>query len=339
MLHLLFLVPVLPFCGFAMLALAGRWLTKRQIALVGVGSVGLSAFFAVLVSLDFVIGAPPGDAFSQSLWTWMNVGGFSPHIAFYLDSLSVIMILVVTVVGFLIHLYSAEYMADEPDGYARFFAYMNLFVGSMLMLVLADNLLLLYLGWEGVGLCSYLLIGFWYTDPANGRAARKAFIVTRVGDTAMLVGLLLLFTKLGTLQIQPLMQAAQAHWVVGSSITVAAAGLLLGGALGKSAQLPLQTWLPDAMAGPTPVSALIHAATMVTAGVYLIARMNVLFTWRRSSTRRSRRSARARCSWPASAPWPSATSSACSPIRRSARSATCSWPSASAPGRRRCSTS
>jgi NADH-quinone oxidoreductase subunit L len=278
LLHLLFLVPILPFCGFVILALGGRWLTKTQIALVGVGSVGLSAVIAVAISLNFVADAPTGNAFSQSIWTWINIGGFTPHIAFYLDSLSVIMILVVTVVGSLIHLYSAEYMEEESDGYARFFACMNLFVGSMLTLVLADNLLLLYLGWEGVGLCSYLLIGFWYTDPANGRAARKAFTVTRVGDTAMLVGLLLLFTKLGTLQIQPLMQAAQAHWVVGSSITVAAAGLLLGGALGKSAQLPLQTWLPDAMAGPTPVSALIHAATMVTAGVYLIARMNVLFT-------------------------------------------------------------
>ncbi len=277
MLHLLFLVPILPFCGFVILALAGRWLTKTQVQLVGVGSVGLSAIIAVAISLNFVADAPAGNAFSQSIWTWINVGGFTPHIAFYLDSLSVIMILVVTVVGWLIHLYSAEYM-EEEDGYARFFAYMNLFVGSMLTLVLADNLLLLYLGWEGVGLCSYLLIGFWYTEAANGRAARKAFIVTRIGDTAMLVGLLLLFTKLGTLQIQPLMQAAQAHWVVGSSITVAASGLLLGGALGKSAQLPLQTWLPDAMAGPTPVSALIHAATMVTAGVYLIARMNVLFT-------------------------------------------------------------
>ena len=278
MLHLLFLVPILPFCGFVVLALFGRWFDRRQVAAIGVGSIGLSALFALLVGFDFVIAPPAGDHFSQSLWTWINVGGFSPHIAFYLDSLSVIMILVVTVVGFLIHLYSAEYMEDEPDGYARFFACMNLFVGSMLTLVLADNLLLLYLGWEGVGLCSYLLIGFWYTDPANGRAARKAFIVTRIGDTALLVGLLLLFTKLGTLQIQPLMEAASAHWVVGSSITVAAAGLLLGGALGKSAQLPLQTWLPDAMAGPTPVSALIHAATMVTAGVYLIARMNVLFT-------------------------------------------------------------
>ena len=155
---------------------------------------------------------------------------------------------------------------------------MNLFVGSMLVLVLADNLLLLYLGWEGVGLCSYLLIGFWYKDASNGLAARKAFIVTRVGDTAMLIGLFILFHTLGTLQIQDLMHRASAHWAVGSPYAIAAAALLLGGAVGKSAQLPLQTWLPDAMAGPTPTSALIHAATMVTAGVYLIARTHVLYT-------------------------------------------------------------
>jgi NADH-quinone oxidoreductase subunit L len=166
----------------------------------------------------------------------------------------------------------------DDEGYARFFAYMNLFVASMLTLILANNLLLLYLGWEGVGLCSFLLIGFWYQDPANVRAAGKAFIVTRFGDTAFAVGLFLLFTKLGTLDIQELMHRASEHWVVGSGIAIAAAALLLGGAVGKSAQLPLQTWLPDAMAGPTPTSALIHAATMVTAGVYLIARTHVLFT-------------------------------------------------------------
>ena len=186
------------------------------------------------------------------------------------------MALVVTFVGFLILLYSAEFM-EEDEGYSRFFAYMDLFIASMLMLVLAENLLLLYLGWEGVGLCSYLLIGFWYKDPANGRAARKAFIVTRVGDTAMAIGLFLLFTRLGTLDIQLVLRLAASQWPPGSGVAVAAAALLLGGALGKSAQLPLQTWLPDAMAGPTPVSALIHAATMVTAGVYLIARMHVLF--------------------------------------------------------------
>ncbi|HEX5438804.1 MAG TPA: NADH-quinone oxidoreductase subunit L, partial [Gemmatimonadaceae bacterium] len=166
----------------------------------------------------------------------------------------------------------------EGEGYSRFFCYMNLFVASMVTLLLGNNLLLLYLGWEGVGLCSYLLIGFWYTDPVNGRAARKAFIVTRVGDSAMILGLFLLFHQLGTLDIQPLMQRAAEQWPVGSGVATAAALLLLGGAVGKSAQLPLQTWLPDAMAGPTPTSALIHAATMVTAGVYLLARTHVLYS-------------------------------------------------------------
>jgi NADH-quinone oxidoreductase subunit L len=165
----------------------------------------------------------------------------------------------------------------EDQAFSRFFAYMNLFVAFMLMLVLADNLFLLYLGWEGVGLCSYLLIGFWYSDPANGAAARKAFIVTRIGDTAMAVALLLLYKHAGTLDISDVMAWASENWPVGSGMAVVVALLLLGGAVGKSAQLPLQTWLPDAMAGPTPVSALIHAATMVTAGVYLIARTHTIF--------------------------------------------------------------
>jgi NADH-quinone oxidoreductase subunit L len=155
---------------------------------------------------------------------------------------------------------------------------MNLFIGSMLVLVLADNVLLMYLGWEGVGLCSYLLIGFWYKEPGNGYAARKAFIITRVGDTAMIIGILILFLNFGTVNINELMQQVSEKWVSGSALAVLTAALLLGGALGKSAQLPLQTWLPDAMAGPSPVSALIHAATMVTAGVYLIARTHVLFS-------------------------------------------------------------
>lgn len=271
----LWLVPAFPFAGFVALACWAP--AKRTTAVIGVGSVGLSALVTIWLAVTFFASPPAGQAYSQTLWTWMTVAGFSPQIALYLDSLSLLMILVVTVVGFLIHLYSVEFMIED-QAYSRYFAYMNLFVGSMLTLVLADNLLLLYLGWEGVGLCSYLLIGFWYSDPANGRAARKAFVVTRVGDTAMAIGLFLLFTNLGTLQIQELMDRALGQWPPGSGLAVAAAALLLGGALGKSAQLPLQTWLPDAMAGPTPVSALIHAATMVTAGVYLIARTHVLFS-------------------------------------------------------------
>jgi NADH-quinone oxidoreductase subunit L len=277
MLNLLWLIPALPFAGFLVLAMAGKGLPKPVAAIIGAGSVGLSAVLTVIIGISFIAFPPQDRVFTQTLWTWMQVGSFTPAVAFSLDALSLIMMLVITVVGFLIHLYSTEFMIDE-EGYSRFFAYMNLFVGSMLTLVLADNLLLLYLGWEGVGLCSYLLIGFWYADPANGRAARKAFIVTRVGDTAMALGIFLLFTNLGSLNIQELMQRAAAQWPAGSPLAVAAAALLLGGAVGKSAQLPLQTWLPDAMAGPTPVSALIHAATMVTAGVYLIARTHVLFT-------------------------------------------------------------
>jgi NADH-quinone oxidoreductase subunit L len=274
MLDLLWVVPALPFAGFLALALIGPRLSRGLSALVGVGSVGISAALSILIAIEFM--GSPGDAFTQTLWIWMQVGDLAPGISLRLDALSLIFVLVITVIGFLIHLYSAEYMAGD-EGYSRFFAYMNLFVGMMLTLVLADNLLLLFLGWEGVGLCSYLLIGFWYREHVNVLAARKAFIVTRVGDTAFIIGLFLLFTNLGSLNIAELLELAPQQWAVGSTIAIVAAALLLGGAVGKSAQLPLQTWLPDAMAGPTPVSALIHAATMVTAGVYLIARTHTIF--------------------------------------------------------------
>jgi NADH-quinone oxidoreductase subunit L len=274
---LLWLIPALPLASALALMVVGSRFSRRAIVAAGVGSVGLSALVTILVAIGFA-GTPSGqNSYTQVLWTWISVAGFHPQIAFYLDSLSLVMVLVVTFVAFLIHIYSAEFMLGD-DGYSRFFAYMNLFTASMLTLLLANNLLLLLLGWEGVGLCSYLLIGFWYRDPANGQAARKAFIATRVGDSAMMLGLFLLFTRLGTLQIQDLMQRASDQWQTGSVYAVAAALLLLGGAVGKSAQLPLQVWLPDAMAGPTPTSALLHAATMVTAGVYLIARTHVLFS-------------------------------------------------------------
>jgi NADH-quinone oxidoreductase subunit L len=276
MMQLLWLVPMLPLAGFLILALAGARLSSRAVAVIGTGSVGLSAVAALLTAVGFITAAPP-RAVTLSFWVWFQAGGFQPAVAFYLDALAVVMMLVITFVGFLIHLYSTGFMTDDP-GYSRFFAYLNLFFAAMLTLVLADNLVLLYLGWEGVGLCSYLLIGFWYAEPRNGHAARKAFVVTRIGDTAMLLGLLLLFSQFGTLQIQPLMERVGQAWPAGGVLAMAAALLLLGGAVGKSAQLPLQTWLPDAMAGPSPVSALIHAATMVTAGVYLIARTHVLFT-------------------------------------------------------------
>ncbi|MGZ5044455.1 MAG: NADH-quinone oxidoreductase subunit L [Methylobacter sp.] len=272
--ELLELVPLFPFLGFLILVLAGARLSKLTISWIGVGSVAITALLVALLGAEFLNGTL--QPYSMVLGSWMAVGNLSVPFGFYLDALSVTMLFVVTWIGFLIHLYAAGFMKDDP-GYARFFAYMNLFVSAMLVLVLADNLVLLYLGWEGVGLGSYLLIGFWYEDPNNGYAARKAFVMTRIGDMALLLGMILLFMQLHTFDIQTLMLRATSQWVVGSLLPVTAAALLLGGALGKSAQLPLHTWLPDAMAGPTPVSALIHAATMVTAGVYLIARTHGLF--------------------------------------------------------------
>ena len=271
---LLWLVPLCPLAGCLILFLSEGRLDKRIVGIVGAGSVGLSAAAAFVVGLEFQRSGV--ESHTYAAWTWMEVGGFAPAIRLYLDGLSLVMMGVITGVGFLIHLYATGYMWEE-EGYSRFFAYMNLFVFAMLMLVLGDNLLVLFLGWEGVGLCSYLLIGFFHTDPENGYAARKAFVVTRVGDTAMLLGLFLLFREFGTIDIGDAMAGAQAAWPDGSSTATLIALLLLGGAVGKSAQVPLQTWLPDAMAGPTPVSALIHAATMVTAGVYLIARTHDLF--------------------------------------------------------------
>ena len=277
MLELTGVIPAIPFFSFLLLAVFGPRMARRAVSVIGVGSIAASTIVSGIVTAAFVSAPPSGWSYHQVVWQWMSVSSFQADIGFYLDALSVVMALVITFVAFLIHLYSTEYMEGD-EGYSRFFAYMNLFVASMVTLVLADNLLLLYLGWEGVGLCSYLLIGFWYTDPVNGRAARKAFIVTRVGDTSMVIGLFLIFDRLGTLNIQELMHRASLQWPVGAAVAIAASALLLGGAVGKSAQLPLQTWLPDAMAGPTPTSALIHAATMVTAGVYLIARTHVLFS-------------------------------------------------------------
>ena len=269
----LWLIPFLPLLSATLMLLSAGRMPRYLAAWLGVGSIGLAAVCVALVARAYLADYQVQEL---TLWTWISVDNFTPRIAFRVDGLTVVMMSVITGVGFLIHLYSVEFMWED-ESICRYFAYMNLFVAAMLLLVMADNLLLLYLGWEGVGACSYLLVGFWYREPDNGRAARKAFIVTRVGDTAMALGLFLLFTELGTLDIQPLMAAANDRWQIGDTLPILATALLLGGALGKSAQLPLHTWLPDAMAGPTPVSALIHAATMVTAGVYLIARLYELF--------------------------------------------------------------
>ncbi|MDO2949202.1 NADH-quinone oxidoreductase subunit L [Aeromonas simiae] len=273
---LLTLTFVYPLLGWLLLAFSqGRW-SEQRAALVGVGSIGLSALTTLWVGIDFIGNPPEGGVFSQTLWQWIAVGNFTPAFTLSLDGLSLTMMGVVTGVGFFIHLFASWYMRGE-EGYSRFFAYTNLFIASMIFLVLADNLLFVYLGWEGVGLCSYLLIGFYYRDRNNGAAALKAFVVTRVGDVFLAIGLFILYRELGTLNVHELLVRAPAMLEQGSPALELACLMLLGGAVGKSAQLPLQTWLADAMAGPTPVSALIHAATMVTAGVYLIARTHGLF--------------------------------------------------------------
>jgi NADH-quinone oxidoreductase subunit L len=278
-LHLIWLVPALPLTGAVVNAAFGRRL-DRTAGVVASVAVGSAFIVSVLVLVDMLGRDASQRIFVQHLWTWVPVGSFTASIDLRVDPLSITMALVVTGVSTLIHVYSIGYMERDPR-YARYFAQLNLFVFFMLTLVLAENFLLLYVGWEGVGLCSYLLIGHWFERPTAANAAKKAFIVTRVGDAAMLVGIALVFVQFGSLdfgrtlldcRLVPCPVTTPSH-----AAYTAMAFLLLAGAVGKSAQMPLQTWLPDAMEGPTPVSALIHAATMVTAGVYLIVRTHVLF--------------------------------------------------------------
>jgi len=276
MISLLWTIPALPLLSATVLGLFGPALGSRMSAVIATASMALAVLAAICIAIPWFQHPPPGDAFTQTLWNWISLPGFSVQLGLYLDPVALLMILVITIIGCLVHLFSTEYMEGESN-YSRYFAYLNLFVAAMLLLVLADDLLVLFIGWEGVGVCSYLLVGFWLSDPDNGLAARKSFIVTRIADVAMLAGLLILSTQLGTLNIQNMLAAASAQWPRGSAFPELCCALLLIGGLGKSAQAPLQTWLPDAMAGPTPVSALIHAATMVTAGVYLVVRTHPLF--------------------------------------------------------------
>lgn len=273
--NLLALTFIFPLIGFLMLATGRDRISEKLATTIGVGVMGLSALTTAVVGIDYLANSSDKTVFT-TLWTWFSVGGFAPKFGLALDGLSLTMTAIITGVGFLIHLFASWYMKGET-GYARFFSYLNLFVASMLLLVQADNLLLLYLGWEGVGICSYLLIGFYYHNRANGRAAIKAFTVTRVGDVFLAIGLFLLYQQFGTLDIHTIIAKAPELFTVNNPTMVLTALMLVGGAFGKSAQIPLHTWLADAMAGPTPVSALIHAATMVTAGVYLIARMHPVF--------------------------------------------------------------
>jgi NADH-quinone oxidoreductase subunit L len=267
------LIPLFPLVGFLLTGLVNRAMSKSVAGLIACGAVGASFIISLLIFLD-----ETHNHLSHSvvLFDWISSGSFHASFAFLVDPLSSLFLMIITGVGFLIHVYSVGYMHDD-DGFRRFFSYLNLFIFFMLLLVLGDNYLIMFVGWEGVGLCSYLLIGFWFKNPSYNDAAKKAFIMNRIGDLGFLLGILLIFATFGTIRYDEVFHQASGFGS-DNKIIIGITLLLFIGAMGKSAQIPLYTWLPDAMAGPTPVSALIHAATMVTAGIYMVARSNVLYS-------------------------------------------------------------
>jgi NADH-quinone oxidoreductase subunit L len=276
MLDYLWLIPLFPLLGSVINGLWRRHVSETAAGYVACAAVGL-AFLSALMAFLALLRLPPDQRVVEIvLYEWVTSGKFEAAMGLLLDPLSAIMILVVTGVGLLIHIYSMGYMHGD-DGIQRYFSYLNLFVFAMLLLVLGNNFLLMFLGWEGVGLCSYLLIGFWFTRQAAADAGKKAFIVNRIGDFGFTIGVLLIFVAFGSVQYSQVFSQAAQRLEPGSWMVTSIALLLFIGATGKSAQLPLHVWLPDAMEGPTPVSALIHAATMVTAGVYMVARCSVLY--------------------------------------------------------------
>jgi NADH-quinone oxidoreductase subunit L len=270
MIQFAWLVPLLPLLGFLILSWGGKKLSKGIVPIIGAGSI--LASFAIALLIFFQLGDEPVQV---KVFEWFAAGKLNVDFAFMIDQLSVVFLLIITGIGFLIHVYSAGYMHDD-DGFTRFFSYLNLFVFFMLLLVMGNNFLIMFVGWEGVGLCSYLLIGFWYKNNEYNNAAKKAFIMNRIGDLGFLLGILMIYVTFGTLDYTKVFEMVKANAANKDMLNVI--GLLLFiGACGKSAQIPLYTWLPDAMAGPTPVSALIHAATMVTSGIYMISRAAVIF--------------------------------------------------------------
>ncbi|HEV8305156.1 MAG TPA: NADH-quinone oxidoreductase subunit L [Gemmatimonadales bacterium] len=276
-LDLIWLAPALPLLGFALNGALALWrpTAKTAVSIIGVGVLA-GAFAVGIAAVSAFAGLHAEAPVVFRYWSWMPVGALQVDFALQMDQLSAVMLLVVTGVGSLIHLFSVGYMREDP-GYARYFAYLNLFVFFMLLLVLGANFPVMFVGWEGVGLCSYLLIGFWFNEKINADAGKKAFIVNRIGDFGFLVAMFLIFWATGSLDFGDVFARAPGALVAGGGAVTAITLFLFLGCTGKSAQIPLYTWLPDAMQGPTPVSALIHAATMVTAGVYLVARCNVLF--------------------------------------------------------------
>ncbi|HUF16610.1 MAG TPA: NADH-quinone oxidoreductase subunit L [Thermoanaerobaculia bacterium] len=275
MLNQLGLIPLIPFIGFLLNGLFGRRAGKSFVTFVALATTFTTAILATVASFQYVSTYEHGERHLNVVYEWFLSGGIGTDIAFQLDPLSIVMVLVVTWIGFLIHLYSVGYMAHE-EGYSRYFAYLNLFLAAMLILVLGSSYLFIFVGWEGVGLCSYLLIGFYYEKNFAAAAGKKAFIVNRIGDFGFLIAMFLMFTWIGSVDFERVATAV-AGGGIAQGVLIAICLLLFLGACGKSAQIPLYVWLPDAMAGPTPVSALIHAATMVTAGVYMVVRSNVLF--------------------------------------------------------------
>lgn len=278
------LIPVFPLLGFLVIALFGKKFSKGLVGTIGCGTVlaslvlSIYAFSRILGDIGVANGFNVGTDASHTihLFDWITAGNFSAPFAFLIDPLSCWFLLIITGVGFLIHVYSVGYMHDDP-AFARFFAHLNLFVFFMLLLVLGDSYLTMFVGWEGVGLCSYLLIGFWFKNTEYNKAANKAFIMNRIGDLGFLLGIILIYITFGSVRYSEVFDTANS-FSSSQPVIIAITLLLFVGATGKSAQIPLYTWLPDAMAGPTPVSALIHAATMVTAGIYMIARSNILYT-------------------------------------------------------------
>lgn len=273
MINLVWLVPLIPFLGFVINGLGRNTLSKNLIGIIGSGVILISFVISIGIFLD--LGQDVTKSHEIFLFDWISAGSLKIPVSFLVDPLSSIMLLIITGIGFLIHIYSIGYMHDD-EGFGKFFSYLNLFIFFMLLLVLGSNYLVMFIGWEGVGLCSYLLIGFWFTNSSYATAAKKAFVMNRIGDLGFLIAVFLIFTTFGSIEFAKVFPLA-ANMVPGNSTIALIALLLFIGACGKSAQIPLFTWLPDAMAGPTPVSALIHAATMVTAGIYMIARSNVLF--------------------------------------------------------------
>ncbi len=276
MTDLVWLIPVFPLIGFLINGLIGRRFPEKAIGWIGTASVGASFVVALFIFLELICMAPASRSVQKIVYTWMLSGDLNVPIGFLMDPLSMIMMMVVSGVGCIIHAYSIGYMHGEV-GFRRYFSYLNLFVFNMLILVSANNFLLMFIGWEGVGLCSYLLIGYYYEKKSASDAGKKAFVVNRVGDFGFLLGMFLIFVTFGTFNYTEVFGAATEKLTQGGTMVTLITLLLFVGATGKSAQIPLFTWLPDAMEGPTPVSALIHAATMVTAGVYMVARCSILF--------------------------------------------------------------